>query len=85
VSKIFAVDPDSIGGATCADVTTTVTGADVDDLIVLYPPVLDAGIVYGGVMSIASGTVTFRLCNVTASPIDDTSKSWRYFWMRRTG
>lgn len=57
--------------------TITVTGAEVGDAVVLGPPSnIAAGLIWEGYVS-ATNTVTIRLGNCTAAPIDPASATWR--------
>lgn len=67
----------SIAAATTANLTITVTGAAVNDAVLLGPPAtLEAGLVATGYVS-AANTVTVRVANVTAGAIDPASATWR--------
>lgn len=68
----------SIPAQSCNDgKTITVTGAAVGDTVELGPPAaLEAGLTATGIVTSAN-TVTVRLCNVTAAPIDPASATWR--------
>lgn len=71
------LDFGSISAQTCAELTITVTGANTGDNVALGPPSsIEAGLSWSGYVS-AANTVTVRLCNVTGSPIDPASASWR--------
>jgi hypothetical protein len=83
-SSLVTIDPASVSATACLNVAVTVTGAKANDLFTFYPPAaLNAGLVYGGVVSVTTDTVTIDVCNLTAAPIDDTARVWEYFWTRR--
>ncbi|GAA3172494.1 capsid cement protein [Nonomuraea roseoviolacea] len=66
----------SIAAAGQLELTITVTGAAVGDAVVLAPPAApDAGLVWAGRVS-AANTVTVRLVNVMAAPIDPPAATW---------
>jgi alpha-D-ribose 1-methylphosphonate 5-triphosphate diphosphatase PhnM len=66
----------SIAAQTCSGMTVTVTGATENDAVALGAPAsIEAGLSWSGRVS-AADTVTIRLCNVTASPIDPASADW---------
>lgn len=66
----------SVAAAGQAELTITVTGAAVGDAVVLAPPAApDAGLVWAGRVS-AANTVTVRVANITAAPIDPAAATW---------
>lgn len=81
VSKILtataALDFGIIAAAASADLTITVTGAAVNDGVILgLPAAPTAGIVYQPFVS-ATNTVTVRATNITAASIDPASQTFR--------
>lgn len=67
----------SISAAASVDLTITVPGAAVTDSVALgLPAAPTAGIVFNGFVS-AAGTVTVRATNITASPVDPASATYR--------
>ena len=82
--RSVSVDPPSIAAGATADVTATVTGVDTSTVLGLgfSPPALTAGLVIGLVRVSAANTVTIRLYNSTAAPIDEPAGSW-VFWQYR--
>jgi hypothetical protein len=70
------LDFPSIATNACAELTMTVTGAAVGDLVWLGPPAaLDVGLLSMGFVS-AANTVKVRVCNQTAAAIDPVSATW---------
>lgn len=71
-----ALDFPSINAASQADLTITVTGAAVNDDVVLgLPAAPTAGLVFNAFVS-AANTVTIRATNVTAAPVDAASATY---------
>jgi len=70
-------DVAEIAAATCTDSTAiTVTGAAENDGCVLgLPSTIEAGL-SGSCFVSASNAVKFRLCNVTASPVNPASQTF---------
>lgn len=78
------LDPASVGSTTVADQAITITGAAVNDTVIVNPPTtaLTAGLlVLQSHVSVAN-TVTVRLYNTTGAPIDLASGSWTYCLIR---
>ena len=66
----------SINAAASADLTITVTGAAVGDIVGLALPAAPAaGLVFNAFVS-ATNTVTVRASNITAAPVDAASASY---------
>lgn len=66
----------SISAASQADLTITVTGAAVNDEVVLgLPAAPTAGITFNAFVS-AANTVTIRATNVTAAPVDPAAATY---------
>ena len=66
----------AVAAAGQQELTITVPGAAVGDAVVLAPPAApDAGLVWAGRVS-AANTVTVRVVNVTAAPIDPAAATW---------
>lgn len=71
-----ALDFPSISAASQADLTITVTGAAVNDEVVMgLPAAPTAGIVFNAFVS-AADTVTIRASNITASPVNPASATF---------
>jgi hypothetical protein len=71
------LDFGSIASAASADLTITVTGASTGDSVSLgLPAAPTAGIIFQGFVS-ASNTVTVRATNITGSPVDPASATYR--------
>lgn len=74
----------SIAAAGQLELTITVTGAAVGDAVVLAPPAApEAGLVWAGRVS-AANTVTVRVANITAAPIDPAAATWGAQVIKRT-
>lgn len=77
LSNSTALDFGSIAAASSADLPITVTGAAVGDSVCLgLPSSPTAGIVFNAFVS-AVNTVTVRAFNITGSPIDPASATYR--------
>ncbi len=79
----FTWNPPSVGATTTVDTTLTTADADVLDGLrvgmavhVTPPSDIDAGIVLGGAWVATDNTLTIRLGNVTAAPINPGSGTW---------
>ncbi|WP_205010657.1 hypothetical protein [Nitrosomonas oligotropha] len=71
------LDFGSINAAASADLTITVAGAAVNDSVSLgLPAAPTAGIMFRGFVS-AANTVTVRATNITGSPVDPASATYR--------
>ena len=71
-----ALDFPSIAAAGQQSLTITVTGAAVNDEVVMgLPAAPTAGIVFNAFVS-ATNTVTIRATNVTAAPVDPASATY---------
>jgi hypothetical protein len=76
-SNTATLDFGSIAAAASADLTITVTGASTGDSVSLgLPAAPTAGIIFQGFVS-ASNTVTVRATNITGSPVDPASATYR--------
>lgn len=75
--------PEIAAGAT-GSATFTLTGAATGDAVVVNPPALTTGLVFGGAAVTGSNTVTVYATNVTASPIDEAAATFRYVWFDLT-
>ncbi len=65
----------SIAAGLTEDLTITLTGAVVGDLVVAAAPNLEAGASYSAFVS-AADTVTVRLVNNTAGALDAAAADW---------
>ena len=75
--------PEIAAGET-GSATFTLTGAASGDVVIVNPPALTTGLVFGGAAVTASNTVTVYATNVTASPIDEAAATFRYVWIDLT-
>lgn len=84
VSGNLAADPNSASANSTEVLVVTILGIQVGDMLVLELPAdLHDDIVVKGWRIVANNQVHIYLYNPTGSPIDDTSKSWRFvFWDR---
>lgn len=84
VTYSVSVDPASIDAGATSGTDVTVATMTAQDFCDVYPPAdLAAGLLYSGRRA-AAGKCTLYLTNITGSPINDTAKSWQFYWMRRT-
>jgi hypothetical protein len=83
----FTWDPPSVGANSTVDTTLTAASNDVRltglrigmPVNVTPPGTLNAGLAVGGSWVAANDSITIRLVNVTAAPIDAPSSTWSYF------
>jgi hypothetical protein len=74
-----AVDPPSLGAATAASVTVTISGAAVGDTVWLFPPsTLEDGLILQAAEVTAANTVTLKIFNARTVAVDGVSRTWRY-------
>lgn len=81
----FTWDPPNVGANSTVDTTltaanlVTLTGLRAGmNVTVTAPSTLPAGIAVGGQWVATDNTLTIRLVNVTAAPIDPASGTWAY-------
>jgi hypothetical protein len=81
----FTWNPPSVAAAATVDTTLTTTDADVlkglrvGQAVYVTPPLtIDSGIVCGGAWVATDDTLTIRLGNVTAAPINPASGTWSF-------
>lgn len=75
-----AVNPASLDANTSAETDINLPGVDTGDLVFANVPAsLDAGLAFSGIRVKSDGVVSIRLSNLTATPIDDTSRNWNLF------
>lgn len=79
-----AVDLASINAAETGSGTFTVTGAAAGDVVIVNPPALTTGLVFGGAAVTGTNTVTVYATNATANPIDQAEATFRYVWIDLT-
>lgn len=71
-----SLDFPSINAASQADLTITVTGAAVNDEVVMgLPAAPTAGIIFNAFVS-AANTVTIRATNITAAPVNPAAATY---------
>lgn len=77
ISNTATLDFPSIAAAGTAELTITVTGAAIGDVVSVGPPsTLNAGLQVTGYVSSAN-TVTIRVYNSTGSAVDPASATWK--------
>lgn len=77
LSNIAVLDFGSIGAGATAELTITVTGAVTGDTVAVgAPSTIESGLMWAGYVS-AADTVTIRVHNTTAAPIDPASATWK--------
>ncbi len=60
-------------------VTITITGAAVGDRVFLTPPYdIEDALVYQGATVTAANTVTIKIRNVAAVPVNGAARTWSY-------
>lgn len=79
-----SVDLAEIAATATGSGTFTVTGAAVGDAVIVNPPALTTGLVFGGAAVTGANTVTVYATNATASPIDEAAATFRYVWIDLT-
>lgn len=83
-SGTASVNLPSITNAETGSATFTVTGAKAGDIIVVNPPSLTTGLVYGGAAITGDDTVTVYATNASAAPINEAAKDFTYLWIDLT-
>lgn len=79
-----SVDLPSISGAATGSATFTLTGAATDDIVIVNPPALTTGLVFGGATVTSANTVTVYATNATADPINQAAATFKYAWIDLT-
>lgn len=79
-----SVDLAEIAAAATGSGTFTVTGAASGDAVIVNPPALTTGLVFGGAAVTGANTVTVYATNTTGSPIDEGAATFRYVWIDLT-
>lgn len=80
------VDLGSVAANTTETETATVTGVETGDVILAaIKPTLEAGLLIGTAWVSAANTVSIQVANVTGSPIDEASETWRFVVASRDG
>lgn len=76
--KAATVDPGSVSANSYLDVNivTSFKPAKVNDIFLVVAPALEGGLVIGPGIVTTAGTVTARLTNATASPINPASQTF---------
>lgn len=76
------VDLGSVAANTSETETATVTGVKTTDIIVGIKPTLEAGLLIGTCWVSAADTVSIQVGNLTASPINAASETWKFIVFR---
>jgi hypothetical protein len=79
-----AVDFASVTNGETGSATFTVTGAATADIVIVNPPALTTGLVFGGASVTAANTVTVYVTNASAAPIDESEVTFKYCWIDLT-
>jgi hypothetical protein len=79
-----SVDLASIANAETGSGTFTLTGAASGDVVIVNPPALTTGLVFGGAAVTGTNTVTVYATNASAAPIDQAAATFRYVWIDLT-
>lgn len=76
-SKVFAftVDPSNIAAGATSDVTVTVKGLSVNNMVMVVAPSLEPGLVICNAHVPSRNTLKFRLANVTTDAINPDSQT----------
>lgn len=83
-SGTASVNLPSISGTATGSATFTVTGAAVGDVVVVNPPALTTGLVFGGATVTGADTVTVYATNATGTPINEGAQDFVYAWFDLT-
>lgn len=75
--------PNITGNAT-GSATFTVTGAVAGDVVIVNPPALTTGLVFGGATVTGADTVTVYATNATGSAINENAADFVYVWIDLT-
>lgn len=72
----FTVDPGSVGAqeTLAVNLSTTFKPARVGDLFMVFAPSLEANLTLAGGVVSTAGTVTARIGNLTATPVNPASQ-----------
>jgi hypothetical protein len=79
-----SVDLAEIAATATGSGTFTVTGAASGDAVIVNPPALTTGLVFGGAAVTGANTVTVYATNTTGSPINEAAATFRYVWIDLT-
>lgn len=84
VKGTIAVDLASVAAGAVTEVTLTISGAAVNDIVIMNPLAAGgtAGICFGGARVSAADTVKLRVINGSAGTIDEASQLWDYCLIR---
>ena len=74
-----AVNPAEIAAVETGDTAVEITGVAAGDVVLVNPPALEAGLVFGGAFVSDTDEVTVRIGNITAGAIDAASATWTFF------
>lgn len=75
----ITADPGNILAATSLELTLTISGARVGDMVIINAPSLEANLNLGPAWVSATNTVKVRITNPTVGAIDPASQSFNYW------
>lgn len=77
-----AINPASVGAATVAEQTFTVTGLTTADKVIVNPPAFSTAIGVAGARVSAADTLAIKFVNPTAGALDEGSGTWTIIAIR---
>ncbi len=84
IKGTIAVDLASVATHTTTEVTLSITGAAVGDIVVMNPVAAGntAGLIFGGARVASTGVVKLRVHNSSTSTVDEAEQVWDYCLIR---
>lgn len=79
-----SVDLPSINSGATGSATFTVTGAAVGDVVIVNPPTLTSGLVFGGAAVTGANTVTVYVLNASGGAVNEAAGTYTYLWFDLT-
>jgi hypothetical protein len=76
-----SITPGSVSANAVKALTFTLTGAQVNDMILVNPPALEAGLAFAGAAVTATDTVTIYIANITGSAVTGAAKTHNYTYL----
>jgi hypothetical protein len=81
----LSIDLPNISGHTRLNVSVTITGIDVGDVVFLEPPTtLDNALIFGGCSVASANTLNVYIGNLSNGNVNDGAHTWRYVWVDLT-
>ena len=79
-----SVNPANVANAAVTEVTLTISGALVGDVVIMTPPAagLTAGLVACDARVSAADTVKLRIANLSGGAVDEAAADWGYCLIR---